>query len=52
MSILKLVIEMLCSYSYQIFNYEIILYTGADDDATQVVDSSDNESEYFDADIL
>ena len=44
MSILKIVIEMLCSCSYQIFNYEIILYTGADDDATQVMDSSDHAS--------
>ena len=52
MSILKIVIEMLCSYLYQIFNYEVILYTDADDDATQVVDSSDHESEYFEANTL
>ena len=52
MSILKIVIEMLCSYSHQIFSYDIILYTGADDDATQVVDSSDHESKYFEADTL
>ena len=31
----------------QIFNYEAIVYTGADDDTTQVLDSSDHASEDF-----
>ena len=45
MSILKIVTEMLWTYSYQIFNYEAIVYTGADDDTTQVMDSSSHASE-------
>ena len=36
---------MLWTYSYQIFNYETIVYTGTDDDTTQVVDSSGHASE-------
>ena len=43
---------MLCIYSYQLFNYKAIVYTGTDDDTIQVVDSSDHASEDFETNTL
>ena len=52
MSIFKSVFENLWTYLYQIFYYETIVYTGADDDTTKVVDSSDHANEDIETNTL